>query len=321
MELNNEIISLEDGLNNQRNIVAKFNQKNNNALRIIIKDLLGKKAKEIKYYRLYFIKGKAFIEESNVKEIENLNKTQLKMVGENYIEYYWITFHLNGMDEYKIAMFHKDFDHATGNLHVLPGAIQIWKKGQREGFKIENGEIKDGNCETKPQKQAKSGQIFMEDGWIPMPIKKEAKLSKDIYMLWFSMQDICNHLSYVIGEEEVELDEKCRAVHMKEFFSQDLKDQIYGQMQLVSGRGTYSSLKFKGEKDRIISGYKIVYSPKAGYLYDFDGKTHEYEKGYNKDLNCYTESPNEFIINKNEKNCNCWKLRYERCEEEKSILS
>lgn len=34
MELNNEIISLEDGLNNQRNIVAKFNQKNNNALRI-----------------------------------------------------------------------------------------------------------------------------------------------------------------------------------------------------------------------------------------------------------------------------------------------
>lgn len=66
---------------------------------------------------------------------------------------------------------------------------------------------------------------------------------------------------------------------MKEFFSQDLKDQIYGQMQLVSGRGTYSSLKFKGEKDRIISGYKIVYSPKAGYLYDFDGKRTSMRKG------------------------------------------
>lgn len=97
---------------------------------------MGKKAKEIKYYRLYFIKGKAFIEESNVKEIENLNKTQLKMVGENYIEYYWITFHLNGMDEYKIAMFHKDFDHATGNLHVLPGAIQIWKRDKGKDLKL-----------------------------------------------------------------------------------------------------------------------------------------------------------------------------------------
>ncbi len=48
----------------------------------------------------------------------------------DYIAYYWAEFKKDGND-YRLTMFFKDFDHGTGNIHVLPGLFQLWIKSDK----------------------------------------------------------------------------------------------------------------------------------------------------------------------------------------------
>lgn len=43
------------------------------------------------------------------------------------IDYYWVEFEDNGQ-KLKISAFYKDFDTKTGNIHVIQGKLQLWKK-------------------------------------------------------------------------------------------------------------------------------------------------------------------------------------------------
>ena len=116
-------------------------------------------ADNIKYYRLSFKDGEYKLYDKEIKHIHDLNS--LEDSGKTGIEYYWIVFNSSPelfdkncktdigdipMKTYKIAMFYKDFDHSSGNLHVLPGAMQVWEREEnaendntgKESFWIRN---------------------------------------------------------------------------------------------------------------------------------------------------------------------------------------
>lgn len=43
--------------------------------------------------------------------------------------YYWIEYIKDNIN-YKISLFYKDFDLGSGNIHVLPGVIQLWEESK-----------------------------------------------------------------------------------------------------------------------------------------------------------------------------------------------
>lgn len=47
------------------------------------------------------------------------------------IDYYWVEFEDNNQ-KLKISAFYKDFDASTGNIHVIPGVLQLWKFSEEE---------------------------------------------------------------------------------------------------------------------------------------------------------------------------------------------
>lgn len=51
----------------------------------------------------------------------------------DFLNYYWMEFSYQHK-AYKLSMYYKDMDHRTGNLHVLPGAIQLWEAGTCSHF-------------------------------------------------------------------------------------------------------------------------------------------------------------------------------------------
>lgn len=76
------------------------------------------------------IKGKIykyrFLELSDINsngKIEQYDE-QNNEVSKEYLEYYWIK---SNDGKRIVTAFYKDFDHGTGNIHVLPGIIQEWE--------------------------------------------------------------------------------------------------------------------------------------------------------------------------------------------------
>lgn len=57
-----------------------------------------------------------------------INSEALKQyTNDKYIDYFFARFKSKGDKEYIISLFYKDFDGNTGNIHVLPGIVQLWK--------------------------------------------------------------------------------------------------------------------------------------------------------------------------------------------------
>lgn len=99
--------------------MKSFNCKQKESLIKIFAEL-GEKAKEKHYYVGYFERGN-----NTFKKMEiNLKKHEEK---HDYLNYYWCEYQIEN-EKFKITMFYKDFDCGSGNIHVLPGAIQVWKK-------------------------------------------------------------------------------------------------------------------------------------------------------------------------------------------------
>ena len=99
--------------------MKNFNCKQKESLIKII-DELGEKAKKKHYYVGYFEN------ENNTFNIMNLEDKE----KHDYLNYYWCEYQIEN-EQFKITMFYKDFDCGSGNIHVLPGAIQVWKKNRR----------------------------------------------------------------------------------------------------------------------------------------------------------------------------------------------
>lgn len=310
--------------------IQMFNHKNSVALKAVVRCLLEVNAEKIKYHSLHFINGNYEMQEWNItdgKRVDDIPET-----NQEYINYYWVTFAMNQQKtspgkenqdekiEYKIAMFHKDFDPASGNLHVLPGMVQIWKKGDGDGFiKIQNGMMTTRDLKL-PSGRPGTGQIYIEDNWVPLSIARSPreKKSRNQYMLWETTEDILNYIQYVIGGNKFIEKANLRAGgrgNSKVFYGEELLCEVYKNretnqiMKLRSGMGTYSFLKFReGEENTIVCGYKIVYIENAGYFCDFNRRINVYSKGKIGTDNHLAESPNYFV--ETEKGKGYWDLKY-----------
>lgn len=335
---------VDDGLYDGMDGMEAFNRRNNNAVKCIVISLLYSKrcAKNIEYFRLSFEDGKPNLFHKEIKDIPDLNL--LEDSGKNSIEYYWIVFNSSpelfdqnceididdvATKKYKIALFYKDFDHSSGNLHVLPGAMQVWEKEEginEEGFWIRNGEVNQKYYEKTPGCKCEGGQVYAEDGWSPVAVTdkrgKEGKKTKNHYIFWYSWGDLITYIRYAIGKadfESLKINKECRAGTRgnSKRFNDILNEKQYeglGFHGRDGGTCTYDILKFK-EIDGVIScGYRVVYMKDEGYFYIFDGKVTPYKKGRIKNLLgkeiADTQSPNDFIVA--EDNKGYWKLNYSK---------
>lgn len=122
---------------------------------------------EINTYKI--VVEKQAIKQQQIDDIE-----AFKNYCSEYLEYYWIEFSIKDK-EYKISMYYKDFDFSTGNIHVLPGAIQIWKKVCCSKDSIHSSALRCKNNEIRP---------FIEKGWEPIlrkPLFWKTENSIDIW--------------------------------------------------------------------------------------------------------------------------------------------
>ena len=182
-----------------------------------------------------------------------------------WLNYYWVEYIKRG-EQYRITMFFKDFDHGSGNIHILPGGIQIWKKNDHCKF------LPKGFCENdlKQCKKDRSGKVvyamiggkpYCEYGWIPLLetvvfwnyeilnefieiIKKDTfkcfdktLYSKDFY------QDVCNYSN------------KGRHGNYKKYYLIRMKDdELYYKTEFIEGIGYFT--KYDGEEVKYIKGNK-----------------------------------------------------------------
>lgn len=79
-------------------------------------------------------------------------------INSKYVDYFWVEFHKNNTD-YKVTLFYKDFDARTGNIHVLPGGIQIWERS------LEKAE---SNSLEVMKKRKNEIVLFSENEWYPL---------------------------------------------------------------------------------------------------------------------------------------------------------
>lgn len=102
--------------------------------------------------------GKAYRFDFDSKKRVPVNENGKDEISDDQIEYYWVEYEENGK-QMKLALFFKDVDINTHNVHVIPGLIEKY-------------ELRDDHPEGKPYAQAdiKNGKVF---------IKNEDKL-KDI---------------------------------------------------------------------------------------------------------------------------------------------
>lgn len=100
---------------NNCKVILAFNKKQKDTLQEIIKGL-SENIYNKKYKVGYFtIKG------------DELEVVEWEKEHHHYLNYYWCEYQ-KGDGMYRITMFYKDFDSGSGNIHVLPGAIQLWER-------------------------------------------------------------------------------------------------------------------------------------------------------------------------------------------------
>ena len=323
-----DIVKMEDMMAGSE--IKEFNKHCKNVLFEITQKFEG-----VDYKRLeieYDFKEKELVRAEVVKLEE-----EYECSGE-LLEYYWSEFSRNDVD-YKITMFYKDFDKRSGNLHVIPGYFQVWRKGDTTSlFTIYKTESSIDLTKTKGK--CSSGSCFCEEGWIPsidmhlygkdipMVINTD---NKNIFseLFWY-------HFDSIIGDRASKENiillrdalgnyrkaSKGVFSNMVSDFAKKVKSHRNKlnnnieceRLRITTGKNTYQLLKWINiKKDNQSTGmytmYKIVYVEKQGFFYIFDNQTHEieYQRLYVNDKNCNfnTKGPNQFdMINQK------WVLNY-----------
>lgn len=285
--------------------IKEFNLKMYEGLKTIIDYGLSQDIiKEPKFYRVFYLNNQLnIVQENQVGFSEN----QKKDFSEQYLEYFWSEFSMGENEDkktYKITMFFKDFDHGSGNIHVLPGMIQFWEKAEdaidlekSDYFVVNKGKTSEEHS-NRPYIEHKGGSIFCEEGWIPCAYdieQNEQKMAKDFYMKWDYLEKPADEIAKKLFEisdvnyvreamkgvsafKGICLDPKPVCNTFKELF-----DEIYNKEQKnketnwteVGGRSTYAYLKWQvyreNKEDKLSTGkmntyYKTMYLEHYGYF-------------------------------------------------------
>jgi len=181
---------------------------------------LQKAASAIKNLFSEVYEPKIFMYDFSCEEKTDVTGLKSKSVLSTYnVDYFWIE--LN--NDFRISLFYKDFDASSGNIHVLPGILQIWKKDVEIPEKTLD-EMEKTHIGTSP---------FREEDWSPL-------LIREFNFLWSfylsEMEGILRkHLAPVVFLKDVSHDPEntCMSVeNYQNFFSNDYSSS--------SGRGKYS---------------------------------------------------------------------------------
>ena len=243
----------------EMNVNREFNQKQRDALKEIITELENNKlASDITYYVGYWNENNDFVVSESKSESEE---------SHDWLNYYWAEY-TNRKENirYRITMYYKDFDHGSGNIHVLPGAIQVWKNNSH----CVSGD--DGFCEKdlSEYKTKRDGSIsysmiggkpYCEYGW--EPLLKSA-------VFW--NEDILKELIECIKNDKV----RCysNSICSNEFYK-DVKG--YSQNGRCGHYIKYSIFRFR----ECTLYYKTVLIQGIGYFTKFDGEKDDFEPGNN----------------------------------------
>ena len=247
--------------------IEEFNVNQRQALQEIIDNLNG--LENIKFFVGYWLDSNEFI----VSQDFYINEHK-------FLNYYWCEYKKDNIN-YRITMFYKDFDHGSGNIHILPGGIQIWEKisscnGVDKGFcgnELKRPNIKDGKIEY----QCLGGKPYTEFGWKPL---------FEYLQLWNN--DVLEVLIDNLKKDSFKV-VKC-GTDVKSFYSSVLnppKGTVSSQ-----SRGRYILLQFN-EK---FLYYKTVYINGYGYFTKFDGEEIEFKKYKDDKNNINEKGPNHYDL-------------------------
>lgn len=254
--------------------IKKFNDLQKNALNEIVESLI--EIEKLKYSVVYWDEKGCF----NVKQVEkfeNLNNEE-----HEFLNYYWCEYTKDNIN-YKITMFYKDFDHGSGNIHILPGGIQIWqKKGccacADKGFcekELKRPRIKDGKIEY----WCSGGKPYTEFGWEPLIENLQLWNNKVLEDLINNLNNNLNKGSFKVIESDID---------SKSFYKSVIgypKESVSSQ-----SRGKYILLQF----NKAFLYYKTMYIKGYGYFTKFDGEKIEFKKYEGDEKNMNEKGPNHY---------------------------
>ena len=266
--------------------IQEFNKKMTVYLRTFTAGLDKSLFLDVKCFQLIFS------EEGRAHEIEEADPEEMK-VPKDYIAYYWTEF-LYREKKYRFTLFFKDFDHNTGNIHVLPGMFQFFRKmekGDKEWFAVykdKTSEIlgKRGSGFEKPYCGHGGGRTYIEEGWEPCVVNEHGNKFYNIIQsddcVRSMLQKINSDFEAVIQKPDA-FNSECRsAMESGSIYDESLLKEIYGSDKGNSkGVKTYSMLRWtnydeneipRGKKEwdlwkKMKPLYSIVHIDRMGFFY------------------------------------------------------
>lgn len=234
------------------------------------------------------IRKKLFQIINNLKFKNNLKIEYYSLsFSESSLDYYWAEFKY-GDTQYKVSMFYKDFDTSTGNIHVLPGAVQIWKKCTHN---CNCGSI----CEFVLTKHTPkhNSTVYPECGWIPIC---------ESPLFWDNQSDITSTIFNIITGK-CDISYKCN-ISSSNFYKDIIgiySDILRKQEHYIQRHGhfkKYSLYKWNVDNNKIHSYFKIFDCKGYGFFAQFGGFDSVAISDYNEYQN------------------GAWNLTYEKCDME-----
>ncbi len=289
---------------NESNCINDFNSKVLNFMEMIIK--IGFKTnpnlKEVKLRKINFSEYTAGSLTVCSKHTIGDNWDEKKWIEyykhcieDEYLGYYWFEFKINE-NEYRITMYVKDFDEGSGNIHVLPGMIQIWIKSKciqedNKGISIkQNSTTKTyGNKKERSRDSYKcsGGHSYMEGDWVPVIASSTSELA----CCWNAATNIetietydsmakdfwlKNKENISIGFEGLCPGKKAQILYGDKDSVNQLYKKKLSEGELVSGKATYILYKWINcDNNEMKALYKHVWvQDENAYFIVFDGEEH-----------------------------------------------
>lgn len=287
--------------------ILEFNQRNRKLLINLCEGM-----DDVRWYRLNYEKYDDSCKNKDntgiiVQEITDMDKIKM---DDKYLEYLWCIFEY-GDTKYRVSMFSKDFDEGSGNIHTLPGVVELWRWddniSESKGIIVSKDSVKrKPKWRIKePKYEHKGGTFYVEGFWNPLfegriaskrivPIPGKEEQFVDNFKNWF----IHNQ-----ENSDIEWGACCKKVSI--IHTKDLLYELY-EKETTKGKSSYIIVDWEDDPNGKTFGthHKTVYvnnnKGNEGYFCIYEKKMHTYDISRNR------TGPNFFDVNNQE-----WKLEYD----------
>lgn len=263
------------------NMIQTFNMNLKNMLFALMEEAEKRELvykQSVKYYYLKLLQNSDSKVDSQYIVCELSRQKSIEEQGE-YLGYYWAEYE-NEYGMYKLCMFYKDFDHASGNIHVLPGWIQLWKKCCKSSkfFFINQNE---SSIYKKIKKTYGSGTIstYCEEGWKPVWSNTSMNINivSPIWNIYNGVQlkkhtydtivgQIWNYIYNVGNCSDCCLYPKVTNKDIKEYYKKICSEICNDSSLKKHGRGKYSLIKWNILEGIIKINYKMLFVQGHGFF-------------------------------------------------------